>query len=90
MVTLISKGDTLMGFSKKFKKALKAEKRTIKDVAAELGKSTQTIYNTIHTDGNETPSGRVIGISYSTVEQMLDVIGYEIVFRRKSDGYIID
>lgn len=79
-----------MGFSDKFKKALKAEKRTIKDVAAELGKSTQTIYNTIHMDGSPTPSGRTIGIGYATVEQMLDVIGYEIVFRRKSDGHIID
>ena len=79
-----------MGFSKKFKKALKTEKRTMRDVATELGKSTQTIYNAIHTDGNQTPSGRKIGISYATVEQMLNVIGYEIVFRRKSDGYIID
>ena len=79
-----------MGFSDKFKKALRAEKRTIKDVATELGKSTQTIYNAIHTDGTQTPSGRTIGISYATVEQMLDVIGYEIVFRRKSDGHIID
>lgn len=79
-----------MGFSDKFKRALKEEGWTIKQLAAELGKSTQTIYNAIHNDGNETPSGRRIGISYATVEQMLDVIGYEIVFRRKSDGHIIE
>ena len=79
-----------MGFSKKFKKALKEEKRTIKQVAFELDKSSQAIYNAIHNDGVKTPSGRIIGISYATVEQMLDVIGYEIVFRRKSDGHIID
>lgn len=79
-----------MGFSNKFKKALKEEKWTIKQLAAELGKSTQTIYNAIHNDDSETPSGRRIGISYATVEQMLDVIGYEIVFRRKSDGHIIE
>lgn len=79
-----------MGFSKKFKKALKEEKWTIKRLAFELDKSSQAIYNAIHNDGVETPSGRIIGISYATVEQMLDVIGYEIVFRRKSDGHIID
>lgn len=79
-----------MGFSKKLKKALKEEKWTIKQLASELNKSSQVIYNAIHNDGNETPSGRKIGISYATVEQMLDVIGYEIVFRRKSDGHIID
>lgn len=79
-----------MGFSDKFKKALKTEKRTVIEVADELGKSTQTIYNTIHRDGDQTPKGRTIGVSYATVEQMLDVIGYEIVFRRKSDGHIID
>lgn len=79
-----------MGFSDKFKKALKTEKKTVKDVASALGKHSQTIYNAMHNDGNTTPSGRSIGISYATVEQMLDVIGYEIVFRRKSDGHIID
>lgn len=79
-----------MGFSDKFKRALKEEKRSMKDVASELGKSTQTIYNAMQNDGKLTPSGRNIGISYATVEQMLDVIGYEIVFRRKSDGHIID
>lgn len=79
-----------MGFSKKFKKALKEEKWTIKQLASELNKSSQVIYNAIHNDGGETPSGRKKGISYTTVEQMLDIIGYEIVFRRKSDGHIID
>ena len=79
-----------MGFSQKFKKALKKEGWTTKQLASELNKSTQTIYNAIHNDGARTPSGRRIGISYATVEQMLDVIGYEIVFRRKSDGHIID
>ena len=79
-----------MGFSEKYKKALKTEKQTLKGVASELGKSVQTLYNTMHNDGAQTPSGRTMGVSYATVEQMLDVIGYEIVFRRKSDGHIID
>ena len=52
-----------MGFSDKFKRALKEEGWTMKRLASELGKSTQTIYNAIHNDGNETPSGRRIGIS---------------------------
>lgn len=79
-----------MGFSDKFKKALKAENATVGDVASALGKHPQTIYNTIHNDAHPTASKRIGGVSYSVVEQMLDVIGYEIVFRRKSDGHIID
>lgn len=79
-----------MGFSDKFKRALKTEKATVKDVASALGKSPQTIYNTIHSDAHKEVSERVSGVSYSVVEQMLDAIGYEIVFRRKSDGHIID
>lgn len=79
-----------MGFSDKFKRVLKEERRTVKDVASALGKHPQTIYNTIHSDAHWSDSGRISGVSYSVVEQMLDVIGYEIVFRRKSDGHIID
>ena len=79
-----------MGFSDKFKRALKTEKKTVRDVASALGKHPQTIYNTIHNDARPSASERVSGVSYSVVEQMLDIIGYEIVFRRKSDGHIID
>ena len=79
-----------MGFSDKFKKALKAEKTTVGEVASELGKHPQTIYNAIHSDAHPTASERVGGVSYTSIEQMLDVIGYDIVFRRRSDGKIID
>lgn len=79
-----------MGFSEKFKRALKAEKLTINDVAPIIGKSPQTIYNTIHRDAHPADSERTSGVSYIVVEQMLDAIGYEVVFRRKSDGQIID
>lgn len=79
-----------MSFSDKFKRALKAEKKTMGDVAEALGKHPQTIYNTVRTDSHPSASKRVGGVSYSAVEQMLDVIGYEIVFRRKSDGHIVD
>lgn len=79
-----------MGFSDKFKKALKAEKMTVSDVAEILGKHPQTIYNTIHNEAHRSGSRRIGGVSYSVVEQMLDAIGYEVVFRRKSDGQIIE
>lgn len=79
-----------MGFSEKFKRALKTEKTTVGNVAEALGKHPQTIYNAIHGDAHPTASKRVGGVSYTAVEQMLDAIGYEIVFRRKSDGHIIE
>lgn len=79
-----------MSFSDKFKRALKAEKMTVGDVAEILGKHPQTIYNTIHNEAHRSDSKRIGGVSYSVVEQMLDAIGYEVVFRRKSDGHIIE
>lgn len=77
-------------YSDKLKKALKREKVSIKDLAEKMGKSPQTLYNTLHNEGVTMDSGRVVCAKYNTVEQMLDVLGYDLVFRNRETGEIID
>lgn len=78
-------------YSNKIKMVLKREGRTIKDLAEELGKSPQTIYNTINMEGKTTPkTGKTISVSYRTVEEMLTALGYEIVFRKIGTDEIVD
>ena len=74
----------------KFKKVLKEENVTMNDLAAQLGKSVQTLYNTFHMDGTITPGGKIKSVNFSTAEEMLNAVGYEIVFRHKESGKIID
>ena len=78
-------------YSDKLKAVLKKEKVSVKQLASMLGKSPQTIYNTMNAEGKATPEKkRQISISYGSVEEMLDALGYEIVFRNKTTGEIVN
>lgn len=77
-------------FKHKFRRVLKVERTTILKVADALGKSPQTIYNILGDEGKETETGKLSSLKYSTAEEMLDALGYEIVFRNKETGAIID
>ena len=80
-----------MGFSDKFKKVLKREKVSAKDLAEMVGKTPQMVYNTMHTDGGTSPKkGDTISPKYGLVEEWLDVLGYDIVFRNRETGEIIE
>lgn len=78
-------------FSDKLKALLKDRKRSLKDLAEEMGKTPQTLYNAVHMEGKETPkTGKPISIQYSTVEEMCDLLGCDIVFRDRETGKIYE
>ena len=77
--------------SDRIKKILKKEKWTVKELAEAMGKTPQNLYNFMHMEGKETASGnKSISIQYNTVEEMLDILGYELIVRNKETGEIIE
>lgn len=74
----IYRKEVSMGALKKIKAILLSRGMTQIDLARHAGKSIQTLRNLLHRDS----------MSYATVEELLDSIDCEIVFRDKQTGKI--
>ena len=72
--------EDIMGASKKIKKALLEKDMTQVQLAALAGKNLQALRNQLYRDN----------LTYANVELFCDIMGYEIVFRDKVTGKIID
>lgn len=69
-----------MGATKKIKKILIDKDMTQVTLAELADKNVLTLRNQLSRDN----------LTYKSVEQLCDVLDYDIVFRRRSDGKIID
>ena len=78
------------GVTRKFRNVLKKEDLTISDFASQIGVPKQTIYNKLSREGRGNDQDKTMSMKYGTVEEWLDELGYEIVFRNKATQEIID
>lgn len=69
-----------MGASKKFKKILLDKDLTQQQFGEILGKDKQQVSNALYRDV----------FTYKNAEKWAEALGYEIVFREKSTGRIVD
>lgn len=77
-------------FSDKLKIILKDKNVTSKELAKRIGKTPQAVYNAMCREGKESPKGKAISIEYRIVEEMLDALGCDIVFRDRETGQIYE